>query len=417
MEYYQQTAREAFVAQASGPEGLTAGQAAARLAKTGPNELRRAKKESLFQRFLQQMADPMIVVLLAAAALSALTAACAGESFADVFIILAVVLINALLGVYQESKAEKAIEALQKMTAAHSRVLRGGRPATVASRELVPGDVVLLEAGCAVPADGRLVETAALKIEEAALTGESLPVEKSAAALPAGRAVPLGDRHCMAYMGSTVSAGRGRLLVTATGMDTEMGRIAGVLAATSQGKTPLQLKLAALSRSLSALVLAICVFIFGFGLWRAGSTDLATVLSSFMVAVSLAVAAVPEGLAAVVTIVLSMGVTRMSRQGAVIRRLTAVETLGCAQVVCSDKTGTLTQNRMEVQQSFGPEAELAKVLALCSDAEPGAGEGRKGSPPSAPWWSTRQSWALQKRPSAPPSPGWRNCPLIPPASG
>ena len=380
MEYYQQTAREAFAAQASGPEGLTAGQAAARLAKTGPNELRRAKKESLFQRFLQQMADPMIVVLLAAAALSALTAACAGESFADVFIILAVVLINALLGVYQESKAEKAIEALQKMTAAHSRVLRGGRPATVASRELVPGDVVLLEAGCAVPADGRLVETAALKIEEAALTGESLPVEKSAAALPAGRAVPLGDRHCMAYMGSTVSAGRGRLLVTATGMDTEMGRIAGVLAATSQGKTPLQLKLAALSRSLSALVLAICVFIFGFGLWRAGSTDLATVLSSFMVAVSLAVAAVPEGLAAVVTIVLSMGVTRMSRQGAVIRRLTAVETLGCAQVVCSDKTGTLTQNRMEVQQSFGPEAELAKALALCSDAEPGAGGRAEGEP-------------------------------------
>ena len=380
MEYYQQTAREAFAAQASGPEGLTAGQAAARLAKTGPNELRRAKKESLFQRFLQQMADPMIVVLLAAAALSALTAACAGESFADVFIILAVVLINALLGVYQESKAEKAIEALQKMTAAHSRVLRGGRPATVASRELVPGDVVLLEAGCAVPADGRLVETAALKIEEAALTGESLPVEKTAAALPAGRAVPLGDRHCMAYMGSTVSAGRGRLLVTATGMDTEMGRIAGVLAATSQGKTPLQLKLAALSRSLSALVLAICVFIFGFGLWRAGSTDLSTVLSSFMVAVSLAVAAVPEGLAAVVTIVLSMGVTRMSRQGAVIRRLTAVETLGCAQVICSDKTGTLTQNRMEVQQSFGPEAELAKALALCSDAEPGPGGRAEGEP-------------------------------------
>ena len=380
MEYYQQTAREAFAAQGSGPEGLPAGQAAARLAKTGPNELRRAKKESLFQRFLQQMADPMIVVLLAAAALSALTAACAGESFADVFIILAVVLINALLGVFQENKAEKAIEALQKMTAAHSRVLRGGRPATVASRELVPGDVVLLEAGCAVPADGRLVETAALKIEEAALTGESMPVEKSAAALPAGRAVPLGDRRCMAYMGSTVSAGRGRLLVTATGMDTEMGRIAGVLAATSQGKTPLQLKLAALSRSLSALVLAICAFLFGFGLWRAGSADLAAVLSSFMVAVSLAVAAVPEGLEAVVTIVLSMGVTRMSRQGAVIRRLTAVETLGCAQVICSDKTGTLTQNRMEVQQSFGPEAELAKALALCSDAEPGAGGRAEGEP-------------------------------------
>ena len=380
MEYYQQTAREAFAALGSGPDGLSARQAAARLARTGPNELRKAKKESVFQRFLQQMADPMILVLLAAAALSALTAACAGESFADVFIILAVVLINALLGVYQESKAEKAIEALQRMTAAHSRAVRGGRPVTVASRDLVPGDVVLLEAGCAVPADGRVVEAAALKIEEAALTGESVPVEKSAAALPGGRPVPLGDRHCMAYMGSTVSYGRGRLLITATGMDTEMGHIAGVLAATAQGKTPLQQKLAALSRALSVLVLAICVFIFGFGLWQAGSTDLATVLSSFMVAVSLAVAAVPEGLAAVVTIVLSMGVTRMSRQGAVIRRLTAVETLGCAQVVCSDKTGTLTQNRMEVQQSFGPEAELAKALALCSDAEPGAGGRAEGEP-------------------------------------
>ncbi|HJB22166.1 MAG TPA: cation-translocating P-type ATPase [Candidatus Fournierella merdavium] len=380
MEYYQQTAREAFAALGSGPDGLSARQAAARLARTGPNELRKAKKESVFQRFLQQMADPMILVLLAAAALSALTAACAGESFADVFIILAVVLINALLGVYQESKAEKAIEALQRMTAAHSRAVRGGRPVTVASRDLVPGDVVLLEAGCAVPADGRVVEAAALKIEEAALTGESVPVEKSAAALPGGRPVPLGDRHCMAYMGSTVSYGRGRLLITATGMDTEMGHIAGVLAATAQGKTPLQQKLAALSRALSVLVLAICVFIFGFGLWQAGSTDLATVLSSFMVAVSLAVAAVPEGLAAVVTIVLSMGVTRMSRQGAVIRRLTAVETLGCAQVICSDKTGTLTQNKMQVQRHWGPEAELARALAQCSDAVQGEGGRAEGEP-------------------------------------
>ena len=378
MEYYQQTAAQAYAAQGSGPDGLSPRQAAQRLAAQGKNKLRQAKKESAFQRFLQQMADPMIVVLLAAAAVSALTAACAGESFADVFIILAVVLINALLGVYQESKAEKAIEALQKMAAARSRVLRGGHMVTVDSQDLAPGDMVLLEAGDAVPADGRLVEAASLKIEEAALTGESLPVEKTDAPLPAGRAVPLADRRCMAYMGSTVSYGRGKLLITATGMNTEMGRIAGVLAATAQGKTPLQQKLAALSRALSVLVLAICVFIFGFGLWQAGSVDLPTVLGSFMVAVSLAVAAVPEGLAAVVTIVLSMGVTKMSRQGAVIRRLTAVETLGCAQVVCSDKTGTLTQNKMQVQQHYGPRQPLARALALCSDAQLGPGGHAEG---------------------------------------
>ena len=378
MEYYQQSARQVSQALGSGPQGLTPREAAARLARQGKNRLKEGKKESWFQRFLQQMADPMIIVLLAAAAVSGLTAACAGESFADVFIILIVVLINALLGVYQESKAEKAIEALQKMTAAQSRVVRGGHTQTVHSEDLVPGDLVLLEAGDAVPADGRLTEAVALKMEEAALTGESLPVEKSEAALPGGGAVPLGDRRCMAYMGSTVSYGRGKLLVTATGMNTEMGRIAGVLAATAQGKTPLQQKLAGLSKALSALVLAICVFIFGFGLWEAGTVDLPTVLSTFMVAVSLAVAAIPEGLAAVVTIVLSMGVTKMSRQGAVIRRLTAVETLGCAQVVCSDKTGTLTQNKMQVRQHYGPERPLARALALCTDAELGAGGKAQG---------------------------------------
>lgn len=375
MEYYQQAAPQVLKAMNSTPQGLTSREAAARLNRQGKNKLKEGRRENVFQRFLQQMADPMIIVLLAAAAISGLTAACAGESFADVFIILAVVLINALLGVYQESKAEKAIEALQKMTAAQSRVLRGGHMQTVHSEDLVPGDLVLLEAGDAVPADGRLLEAVSLKIEEAALTGESLPVEKTEAALPAGREVPLGDRRCMAYMGSTVSYGRGRLLVTGTGMNTQMGHIAGVLAATAQGKTPLQQKLTALSKTLSVLVLAICVFIFGFGLWESGSADLSTIVSTFMVAVSLAVAAVPEGLAAVVTIVLSVGVTKMSRRGAVIRRLTAVETLGCAQVVCSDKTGTLTQNKMQVRQHYGPEKPLARALALCTDAElDGAGK-------------------------------------------
>lgn len=369
MEYYQQTALEVGRALASGTQGLSPREAAARLSRMGKNKLKEKKRESLFQRFLQQMADPMIVVLLAAAGVSAITAVCADESFWDVLIILAVVIINALLGVYQESKAEKAIEALQKMTAAQSKVVRGGHIKIVQSEELVVGDLVLLEAGDAIPADGRLVEAVSLKIEEAALTGESLPVEKSQAPLPPGKTVPLGDRHCMAYMGSAVSYGRGKLLITATGMNTEMGRIAGVLADTAQGKTPLQQKLSNLSKTLSVLVLAICVFIFGFGLWETHSISLDTIIATFMIAVSLAVAAIPEGLAAVVTIVLSTGVTRMSRRGAVIRRLTAVETLGCAQVICSDKTGTLTQNKMQVKTSYGEEKPLARALALCNDAE------------------------------------------------
>lgn len=368
MEYYRQSASQVLQQMESGTQGLTPREAAQRLNRYGKNKLQEAKKESLFQRFLQQMADPMIIVLLAAAGVSGITAACEGESFTDVFIILAVVLINSLLGVYQESKAEKAIEALQQMTAAQSKVLRSGHISHVHSEELVPGDVVLLEAGDAIPADGRLLECVSLKIEESALTGESVPVEKSAEAMYGTGAVSLGDRRCMVYMGSSVSYGRGKMVVTGTGMQTEMGHIAGVLANTAQGKTPLQQKLAGLSKTLSAIVLAICVFIFGFSLWQKGNVNLETVISTFMVAVSLAVAAIPEGLAAVVTIVLSVGVTNMSRQGAVIRRLTAVETLGCAQVICSDKTGTLTQNKMQVRQHFGEEKSLAKALALCSDA-------------------------------------------------
>ena len=367
MEWYQLEIEAALGRAKSSRQGLSGTEAARRLTECGPNRLAEQKQAGLFQRFLQQMADPMIVVLLAAAAVSGGAAAVAGESFADVFIILAVVVINGVLGVYQEHKAEQAIQALQKLTAAHSRVLRGGRSLEVASEELVPGDVVLLEAGDAVPADGRLVECVSLRTEEAALTGESLPVEKNTR--PAGANTPLAERRCMAYLGSTVRYGRGKLLVTATGMNTEMGRIAGALAETAQGKTPLQQTLAGLSRTLSALVLAICVFLFGFSLWRSGSVDLPVVLDTFLVAVSLAVAAVPEGLAAVVTIVLSVGVTRMSRQGAVIRRLTAVEALGCAQVICTDKTGTLTQNRMEVQSCHGQQKPLATALALCTDAE------------------------------------------------
>ncbi|MFR1760103.1 MAG: cation-translocating P-type ATPase, partial [Christensenellaceae bacterium] len=315
---------------------------------------------------------------------SGITSAYAHESFADVFIILFVVIINAVLGVYQESKAEAAIEALQKMAAATSKVLRDGQVTQVPSSELVPGDVVLLEAGDAVPADGRIIECASLKIEEAALTGESVPVNKLIQALnleSGQKDVPLGDRKNMVYMGSTVVYGRGRALIVDTGMQTEMGKIADAITKAEDQATPLQLKLAQLSKVLSFLVIGICIFIFLFSLIRSGDFSGAMILDTFMVAVSLAVAAIPEGLAAVVTIVLSIGVTNMSRRNAVIRRLTAVETLGCTEVICSDKTGTLTQNKMTVVEHAGSDERLlAQAMALCSDAQLGADGQAVGEP-------------------------------------
>ena len=370
---YNRSPQEVLEELGSCPTGLTEAEAAERLAKHGPNKLKEAEKPSLLQRFLTQLKDPMLLILMAAAAVSAVTNALSGESFTEVFIILVVVLLNAVLGVVQESKAEAAIEALQTMTAAKCKVLRGGHQIVVESSQLVPGDVVLLEAGDAVPADGRLRESASMKIEEAALTGESVPVTK-AVGLLTGDNVPLGDRKNMCYMGSTVVYGRGKAVITATGMDTEMGKIAGVLAQTEQEQTPLQRKLNELGKTMSKLVLGICVFIFAFNLFMArgeltaSGHALEVVLKTFMVAVSLAVAAIPEGLATVVTVVLSIGVTKMSRENAVIRRLTAVETLGCTQVICSDKTGTLTQNKMTVVEHIGETLSVASAMALCSDA-------------------------------------------------
>ena len=353
--------------------GLSEQEAAARLEANGKNKLAEAKKDSLLKRFVDQLMDPMILILLAAAAISGVLAVIENESFADVIIILAVVIINAVLGVYQESKAEKAIEALQEMSAATSKVLRGGKIMTVHSEDLVVGDVVLLEAGDAVPADGRLIENASLKIEEAALTGESVPVTKFIDIInleDTTKDVPLGDRKNMVYMGSTVVYGRGKAVITATGMDTEMGKIADALANAEEGQTPLQIKLSQLSKILTWLVLGICVIIFIVQILRAGKFSFEPILNSFMVAVSLAVAAIPEGLAAVVTVVLSIGVTNMSKRNAIIRRLTAVETLGCAQIICSDKTGTLTQNKMTVVDFFGEDEKyLAQAMALCCDAE------------------------------------------------
>ncbi len=354
--------------------GLSQAEAADRLAKYGPNKLKEGEKESLISKFLHQLADPMTIILIVAAVISGITAAYSGEGFADVIIILAVVIINAVLGVYQESKAEAAIEALQEIAAATSKVIRDGHQLTIKSEELVPGDIIVLEAGDSVPADARIIESASMKIEEAALTGESVPVTKHADVLEAeaNGEVPLGDRKNMVYMGSTVAYGRGRAVVTGTGMETEMGKIADALTNAKEEETPLQIKLNELSKLLSLLVIGICVVIFAVDIFRNFSTGLSgeMLLDTFMVAVSLAVAAIPEGLSAVVTILLSIGVTKMSSNQAIIRKLTAVETLGCTQIICSDKTGTLTQNKMTVVERFTEDKNLhLTAMALCSDAE------------------------------------------------
>ena len=347
--------------------GLTDNEAEKRLAENGLNKLKEAKKDSLIKRFFKQLADPMIIILICAAAVSAVTAIYEHEAPTDVIIIMAVVLINAILGVFQEAKAEKAIEALQAMTAAQSKVIRNGKLLHVKSEELVKGDIIILEAGDDVPADARIIECASLKVEEAALTGESVPVEKHEGILSGE--VSLGDRKNMVYMGSQCVYGRCVAVVTGTGMDTEMGKIADALSQAEDGQTPLQIKLAQLSKILSFLVLGICIIVFAVDFFRLDVINLSSVMETFMIAVSLAVAAIPEGLAAVVTIVLSIGVTNMSKRNAVIRKLTAVETLGCAQVICSDKTGTLTQNKMTVVDSYSSDEQLlATSLMMCNDA-------------------------------------------------
>ncbi len=369
MEYYQQDQKSALDALESTLSGLASNEAEQRRQTHGKNKLAEPKKTGLLARFVKQLANPMIIVLLIAAALSGVTAVYEGESLADVFIILFVVILNSVLGVVQESKAEQAIEALKTMTASTSKVLRDGKLTVLKSEDLVPGDVIRLEAGDSVPADARILECASMKIEEAALTGESVPAEKIAEAL-AEREVSLGDRRNMVYMGSVVVYGRGVAVVCGTGMNTEVGKIADALTKAKEEATPLQIKLAGLSKVLTWLVLGICAIIFAAGIFKAGEFTSEAVVGTFMLAVSLAVAAIPEGLAAVVTIVLSIGVTKMARHNAVIRRLTAVETLGCTQVICSDKTGTLTQNKMTVVKSEGADAEkLAAAMCLCTDAE------------------------------------------------
>ncbi len=372
MKEYLSGSIEVLSSQSSAKSGLSQAEAEKRLEKYGKNRLREAKKKPLVLRFLAQLAEPMTIILICAAVISGILAFVEGESPSDVIIILAVVLINATLGVYQENKAENAIAALQEMSASTSKVLRDGGTRIIKSEDVVPGDIVFVEAGDSIPADGRIIEAASLKVEESALTGESVPVNKIMDALSLKKGeddIPLGDRKNMAYMGSSAVYGRGTIVVTATAMDTEMGKIADALTKAKDSETPLQIKLNQLSKVLTWLVLGICVIIFGVQLIKSGfSAD--NIVDTFMVAVSLAVAAIPEGLAAVVTMVLSIGVTLMSKKKAIIRHLTAVETLGCTEIICSDKTGTLTQNKMTVVEHYGSdESALAQSFALCTDAK------------------------------------------------
>ena len=392
MKEYLASAEEVLEEQStSAASGLTAAEAQSRLASVGPNKLDEEEKTPMWKRFFEQMGDPMVIMLLVAAAISVITGFIQGEpEWADAAIILSVVILNSVLGVIQEAKSEQALEALQEMSAAQSKVIRDGKMVHMASSELVPGDVVLLEAGDSVPADCRVIESASMKIEEAALTGESVPVEKHADVISLAEGtddVPLGDRKNMCYMGSTVVYGRGRAVVVGTGMNTEMGKIASALTSAKKELTPLQMKLNELSGILTKLVLAICVIIFAVDIVRhfgeLGSNP-AMMLDTFMVAVSLAVAAIPEGLVAVVTIVLSMGVTKMSRRQAIIRKMTAVETLGCTQIICSDKTGTLTQNKMTVvkHELAADEDKFLAGMALCSDAKYDAEKGEAVGEPT-----------------------------------
>lgn len=355
--------------------GLTSEQAKQRLEKNGLNKLKEPPRDGIVKKFIKALIDPMIIMLLAAAGISAITAFASGDSFTDVFIILFVVIVNTILSLVQESKAEGAIDSLMEMTKATSKVIRDGVVQNIKSEELVIGDVIVLEAGDAIPADCRILESFSMKVEEAALTGESYPVNKIVDMIYLKENtldVPLGDRTNMLYNGSTISYGRGKAVVVATGMDTEMGKIADALQQSDDEKTPLQKKMGEISKVLTKVVVGISVFVFLFGIIKTGDFTGTHILDTFLVAVALAVAAIPEGLPAVVTIVLSIGVTSMAKRQALIRKLNAVETLGCTQIICTDKTGTLTQNKMTViQDESNNQKLLAEAMALCSDAEIG----------------------------------------------
>lgn len=399
MKYYLKSREEVLEEVKSNANGLTTEEAEKRLNENGKNKLKEAKKDGIFKKILNQISDPMIIMLICAAGIQVVTTLLSGEKdFVDFFIILAVVIINTILGLVQESKAESAIDSLMEMTAATSKVIRDGVIKTIKSEDLVVGDVIVLEAGDAVPADARILESFSMKVEESALTGESVPVNKMMEALTLKdkeEKITLGDRTNMLFSGSTVVYGRGRAVIVKTGMDTEMGKIAEVLSQVQDETTPLQKKMADLSKFLTKLVIGICIFMVLFNVikaicdpsvtlrWFKGDADDVVILDVFILAVSLAVAAIPEGLPTVVTITLSIGVTNMSKRQALIRKLSAVETLGCTQIICSDKTGTLTQNVMTVTEHYSPDEKLlAKAMALCSDAKIDEGETKAQGEPT-----------------------------------
>ena len=376
MEYFSSKAEQVLQSLQTDPaQGLSAAEAARRLEQHGANVLREKKKKTNLQRFLDQFKDVMILILIAAAIVSFVIACVEGNpgEFFEPALILLIVILNAVMGMLQESKAEKALDALKSMSAPHARVLRDGTEQIVDAASLVPGDIIRLEAGDFVPADARLLHSAGLKSEESALTGESVPSEKDAQE-PVSADAALGDRVNMVFSGCSITYGTATAVVTATGMQTEMGKIAGLLSGEEETQTPLQKKLASLGKILGFVALGACAIIFVVGLLNG-----IDVLEIFMTSVSLAVSAIPEGLPAIVTIVLSIGVQRMVKKNAIIRRLPAVETLGSASVICSDKTGTLTQNRMTLQKAYldgaaeiidsGDAAArtLVRTAALCCD--------------------------------------------------
>jgi len=366
--WHSRTAEQAVrELESDGRRGLSSPEAERRLAQYGRNCLDEGKRESTLIRFLRQMADPMTLVLLAAALLS--LAASGGTDWLDAAIILGIILLNAVISLSQEDSARRAMDALRKLSAPLARVIRDGRTSRMETEQLVPGDIIELEAGDCVPADARLLESASLKADESAMTGESHPVDKQAD-LTLPEDTLLADRRNLLLASTVITGGRGRAVVTATGMDSEMGRIALLLHTAPETKTPLQKKMAEISRTLSFVCLCVCAVMFGVGLIQGKN-----MLEMFLTAVSLAVAAIPEGLAAVVTIVLALGVSRMVKKSAIVKKLPAVETLGCAGVICSDKTGTLTRNKMTVTELWtlrqrDPEARrlALEIAALCNDA-------------------------------------------------
>ncbi len=392
-KYYLEDIKDVLKEFDTTENGLSSAEAQRRLQLNGKNKLKEAEKTPLIKKFIVSISDPMIIMLLAAAAIQALVNILQMENgfrlseFADVIVIMAVVVINTIMSLIQESKAEDAMEALMQMTASTSKVLRDGEIEIVKSEDIVVGDVIVYEAGDTVPADCRIMESHSLKAEEAALTGESVPVNKIIDILMCNdeqKDITLGDRRNMLYNGSTVVYGRGKAVVTACGMDTEMGKIADALTLAEKELTPLQRKMSELSSFLTKLVIWICVIVFAVGVIEtilvsdeAFSFKLlgSTILDTFIAAIALAVAAIPEGLPAVVTIILSIGVSAMAKRQALIRKLTAVETLGCTNIICSDKTGTLTQNKMTVVDEYTVDKDLlATAMALCSDAEIKKGE-------------------------------------------